>query len=538
MAVYYIYTYKDLNDGTGKIDNSSLIANMNGKIGSILSDSQYVALQMCQHQVEREIKIYNALKVKYELDGNGLISNKEELINDLTNKIYGITEEDNPYEESKKVIALLVKFYDDLLKNNTNVNGKKDFELKELIYNMKNATKSYEEWYKKLNDELKQIANKNEITIKDILKISDFWNQEINTSLNKKSSTNKNPFILFEDSGQINGSLKEEQLKKAIQAYKGKKNDILGGIGEAATLFFTTIGDKKIRKEVGIEFIRHGTSRWSRNFNQRESQGYKIKFNVDEYKEEYKATVEKAIDELKNSGFVGDGFSLKTDNELKADEIFHILIGINENNEFEDIVTFGISNKTSQSEKGAIKVQTSSLKAMLDNIFRVEKTGYEKTNSIRNNIIEIMANEAGMLRWKEGGLTLDKFNQMIRTILNRYAYIWFTGGRAGMAHADFFVLSKTTKGGDKLFFIPMSIILQEISVGNDIPSPLVLSGISGQEYFFTRGNKDGQMEYLNTLSGLAKDKQMMDMANQAIENVSKAGQINVGNYKRLGILEG
>ena len=84
----------------------------------------------------------------------------------------------------------------------------------------------------------------------------------------------------------------------------------------------------------------------------------------------------------------------------------------------------------------------------------------------------------------------------------------------------------------------MSIILQEISVGNDIPSPLVLSGISGQEYFFTRGNKDGQMEYLNTLSGLAKDKQMMDMANQAIENVSKAGQINVGNYKRLGILEG
>jgi len=519
---HYVYTLYDFDDGNNiKLENQNIREFVGEKTREILKNKfeeirengEQVAIKMLKFQMERENQIYNSLGLApIQTDSNGKITNADNLIEQMRNKLYDLDDKQKSVKNSEDCIKLLGDFFIELLTKNTDIKGENIEDYKEAIYNLKNIRDSFKKYYDQLTNNLKEVADRNNIAINDILEVTEYWNTEIKSSL----KSGKNGFTFYEESGEINGNLSLEELKKILTAYKGKQNDIIGGIGEAATIFLT----KEIKEHITDNVIRiidkGTTSRWDE------------KSAI--YKKNYEDTVIEAVQELKNNKYVEEIFDMDTSKNLKADEVFDIILKTNDS-KIEKIISFGISNKTGFSKSGALKIQETSVSSLLTNIFRVENSAYQETYKIRENLLDLMVNEAGEIAWKGTNFTIKSFNDLLRELINRYAYVWFTGGRSGIGHADFFSLYKN----GKLYFIPMSIILQEISV--DLPSTLILRGINANEYIIFEGQlkeldklKRGKSSFGNTVS-----KQLNEMELDSIKGINKSGRVELGNYRRLGL---
>lgn len=522
MATHYIYTLYDFDDnGNLKLENQNIREFvgektkelLKNKITEIKQNGEQVAIKMLQFQLNRENEIYKALGLApIQIGSDGKIANIDFLIEQIRNKLYDIDEKGKSVKNTEQCIKMLGEFFIDLLTKNTEIKGDNISDYIEAINNLKNMRDSFKKYYTKLSNDLKEVADKNIIEVDDILKVTEYWNSEIESSL----KTGKNGFNLYEESGEINGNLSIDELKKILIAYKGKQNDIIGSIGEAATVFLT----KNIKEQIedGIEriVIKGTTSRWDPNSSV--------------FKEDYEKTVGKAVQELRDNNYVEEIFDLDTSKNLKADEVFEVVLKGNDE-KMKKIISFGISNKTGFGKTLSLKIQETSVNSMLSNIFRVENSAYTETQNIRNNLLDLIVNETGEIAWKGSNFTIKSFNDLLREIMNRYSYVWFTGGRSGTGHADFFSLYK----GGKLYFIPMSIILQETSV--DLPNTLVLRGINANEYIIF----EGQLKELDRLKrgkssfGNTKEKQLKEMESESLKGVSKSGRVELGNYRRLGL---
>ena len=517
---HYIYTLYDFQDEDNnvKLENKKIRdfvgQKTREKLGNILDEirknGEQVAIKMLKYQTERENEVYQALGLTpIQTDAQGKIVNSDTLIEQIRNKLYDIDEKQNSIKNAEECIKLLGEFFIELLGNYTDLKGENISDYKEAVNKLRNMRESFKDYYKNLSDEIKDVADRNSISIDEILKVAEYWNTEVESSL--KGSKGK-VFSLYEESGEINGNLTIEELKKVLSAYKGKQNDIIGGIGEAATIFLT----KDVRDYIDDNMIRivtkGTTSRWDSK--------------SDKYKKDYENTVKKAIEELKNNKYVEEIFDLDTSKNLKADEVFDIVLTTNDD-KIEKIISFGISNKTGFSKGTALKIQETSLSSMLTNIFRVESDAYQETYNVRENLLTLMVNEAGEIAWQGIGFKIAYFNDLIRELINRYAYVWFTGGRSGAGHADFFSLYKN----GKIYFIPMSVILQEVSV--DLPNTLILRGITANNYIMPE-------EELRVLDRLKKKNdnittQLNKMEADAIKGINKPGRVDLGNYRRLGL---
>ena len=73
----------------------------------------------------------------------------------------------------------------------------------------------FKEYYNTLTDDLKEVASRNSIAIEDILKVTEYWNTEINSSLKGNSKS----FSFYEENtGEINSNLTIDELKKNISS--------------------------------------------------------------------------------------------------------------------------------------------------------------------------------------------------------------------------------------------------------------------------------------------------------------------------------
>ena len=151
----------------------------------------------------------------------------------------------------------------------------------------------------------------------------------------------------------------------------------------------------------------------------------------------------------------------------------------------------------------------------------------QEYKGVKEKLLDYIVNATGEIAWSGAGFRIKFFNDVLRELINRYAYVWFTGGRAGAGHADFFSLYK----GGKLYFIPMTVILQEVSV--DLPSTLILRGISANEYILP----EEELKVLNRLKikGNNINTQLNKMESDSIKGINKPGRVELGNYRRLGL---
>lgn len=516
---HYIYTLYDFEDGDNiKLENKKIREyvgqktreKFNNTIEEIQKNGEQVAIKMLKFQMDRENQIYEALGLApIQTDGEGKIINADFLIEQMRNKLYDLDDKKKSVKNAEECIKLLGNFFIELLGEYTEIKSNNIEDYKDAVNKLKNMRKSFKEYYITLTNDLKEVANKNSIAIEDILKVTEYWNTEINNSL---KGNNKSFSFYEETSGEINSNLTIEELKKILTAYKGKKNDIIGGIGEAAQIFLTKETKDYIDDNV-IKIINKGTtSRWD--------------VNADRFKKSYEDTVQEAVQELKNNKFVEEVFDLDTSKNLKADEVFEVNLIMNEN-KVENLISFGISNKTGFGKGAALKIQETSLSSMFNNIFRVEESAYKETYEIKEKLLDYIVNATGEIAWSGSGFRIKFFNDVLRELINRYAYVWFTGGRAGAGHADFFSLYKN----GKLYFIPMTVILQEVSV--DLPNTLILRGISANEYILP----EEELKVLNRLKikGSNINMQLNKMESDSMKGINKAGRVELGNYRRLGL---
>lgn len=563
----YIYTLKDLKEA----DQNDLLKNaknLRGEIGiqvknqffnntitEIEVNSLDVANLMIEEQVNRENKVYKALELNklISLQKNGnkyYIENADEIIEQIRNKLYGISNnnnsEKNALENAEKCTKILVDFVAKILDNSDLIkknNVTKD-ELKEAIYEIKNLRESFVKKYGGLEKAIEDLGKENEIKIENILKVLEYFNTEINNNLNDPSKNKKGAFILYEDSGEINAGLSEDKLKQVLSTYNLAQNDYFGGIGEAGSIFLTnTIEEEVIEVKNGIEEVigkrtieKRTTSRWDPVASK-------------QLRAEYEKTVGEAIRELQKTELAGELFTLDTSKSLKADEVFKIILYSNDDKIKEEI-TFGISNKVSGSSKGlkgALKIQDTSLKAILNNLYRVESSGYEKTKKVQENFINLLLNEAGQMAWSPNTIRYKRVEDLLKLIINYYGYVWLTGGRAGVGHADFLTFYK----GEKLYFLPMSIILCDIinyttakssgRINWIITGSFLKEGIISEDDLkdldrAKRGIPVKQEKFMGKNS-----KGIIDSIKDAIFTegkegaVNKSGQLNIGSYRRLNL---
>lgn len=258
--------------------------------------------------------------------------------------------------------------------------------------------------------------------------------------------------------GNINSNGVEEILKKIFDQYKPAAYGFFGDLSEAGTVYC---------KNVGTDIILHrmSTSDW---YTKRDSNSNNLPLEI-QYKNiysKYKKEIEKLRNRLISDNVVTENFSIKSSSFVKADEIFAFQTTINGN---EELFTFGISNKMAASENSSLKIQDTSLSAILSNIYILNSFG--DVEYISKAIQFILVNTSGLLDWDhlygrgkrevdikigDGPTTIEK---ILRQLVSSFAYLWFTGGSVmGSAHADYFLI---TKNG-KTYFIPFSLILEKI----------------------------------------------------------------------------
>lgn len=546
---HYIYTLYDFPD-IEKDNNTTVIKNLRMELGKrtagIINDNYVkeikdkgleVANAMIEYQIKRENRVYSALGIK-GLSKDSTEEDKNRLIVEMREKIYGINnkEKSTGIKNAEECINLIADFLDEFLNEKNELadsNKSSEQDLKEAVYQLVNLKNSFIDKYKGRQTLIEKIGEKNLISAENILDVMSSWNDEISESLKK------NKIILYEDkeNNKINGSLNIEELKKVIKAYKNKRNDIFGSIGEAGSIYLIKSGEEEIikqivngeEKEIGKRTLKaETTSRWDLT-------AYK------KYHDEYEATVEKVLNKLKESEVVDKLFTIDTTKNLKADEVYTITLKFDNEKIKEEIVQFGISNKMSSSGEYSLPIQKTSLIAILDNLPKVESTAYSATKIVRSKLINLLLNAAAEIQWLHSPIVIGKVEDLVKQIVNDYGYIWLTGGLSNdenysTSHADFFSLYK--KG--KLYFVPMSIILMDaVNRTGTKQSPFIFKGsflkkdsIPDEDLVkLDIQKRNGNFNFEPLV------KKILGISGKSTGIITKSNTIEISSYKRLNLGE-
>lgn len=419
---------KDLEKNTLREEDINTINVIGGKI---LDNS-------ITRQRQREDKVYSVLGLNIPL------KIEKEHIEEIKKAIYGINETEDKVEITiDKCMEILVNYFNNLLSKydeNSNLNSQKN--LKNIIEEFEQMKIDGEEYLKQKISSINGLGNS-------------FSATEVFNALAKFSDTvfTKMKITSGEKDQALKGTLDIDRANEILKKYSEMKNDIIGAIGESMGVYYRNLGQGKI-------LAAFSTSGWDT-----EGKGTKRKviargteenlqlLNDEELKQQFHDENNKALKDLmqkvKNAEYESKNFKLKIGGEVKADTVYVIISPEIDRNLF----YFGISNKTSYSESDILKIQTTSLSAIINNLYKIgdlADTG-KVSLALRRILINTVLNQ-----WKT--YSFEDFQDLLNFIVDCYGDIWFTGGLEDKSKADFF--SVYTMG--KLYFIPMSYILTKI----------------------------------------------------------------------------
>lgn len=443
----------------------------------------------------------------------------------IATKIYGVFDinENNEQKIENKLELFLknfTKFINEIF-NESPVKFNKNYSIENAMQDYEKGKKDKKELINMINNFIKVYNNPID-TFLNWYETSELSEGKINKEeiqfleeLFKKSRKNRKQELKV--SGDEDDKLKnmtEESLDEAINllfSASGIISNMIGDIGEQATISFIQNGKKYITEAVGTSILTPETEEVIKkqniiqgNINFYEKEQERINSQL---KESGIKLSSKTKDGLLEFGCTYTGINTGTlSKNLKADEIFTFQFNLDTN----DLRKYGISSKTSWSETAdTIKLYSGSFYSALENMFKSNLTGAGDIGTIVNFLIYSIFNALGSgmygsynennekikkignryifsgiedfyttktiidtktklpKRDKSGGIKIKTgqssfFKEEIRPLYNLiiqdFAYQWFTGGISEQTHADFFSIYENNKH----YFIPMSIILKAI----------------------------------------------------------------------------
>ena len=319
----------------------------------------------------------------------------------------------------------------------------------------------------------------------------------------------------------IKGTIDTDRANEILKKYQDMKNDIIGAIGESMGVYYKNLGRGKI-------LAAFSTSGWDT-----EGKGSKRKviargmeenlqlLNDEELKQQFHDENNKALKDLmqkvKNAEYESKNFKLKIGGEVKADTVY-VIMSPEVNRE---LFYFGVSNKTSYSESDILKIQTTSLSAIVNNLYKVgdlTNTG-ELSLALKTILINTVLDQ-----WES--YSFENFQKLLNFVVDYYGEVWFTGGLEDKSRADFF--SAYTMG--KLYFIPMSYILIKIQE-NILKGENFFGKIAINKYMIQDKDLKEKIELIEKKTSKTKE----DKLEEEELKFSKGFLDTIKNYKGLYI---
>lgn len=439
MLISIYDNVKDLEKKTLREKDIDTINTIGGKI---LNES-------INRQRQREDKLYSVLGLNIPL------KMEKKHIEEIKNAIYGINETEDKVEITiDKCMEILVNYFNNLLSDyEENSNSSLQKNIKKIVEEFEQMKQNGEEY---LNQRFNSINGLN----------NSFSASGVFNALSKFSDTvfTKMKITGGEKDQILKGTIDSNRASEILKKYLDMKNDIIGAIGESMGVYYRNLGKGKI-------LAAFSTSGWDvegkgakRKVIARGSEENLQLLNDEELKQQFHDENNKALKELmqkvKNAEYESKNFKLKIGGEVKADTVYVIMSPeINR-----ELFYFGVSNKTSYSESDILKIQTTSLSAIINNLYKIGNLA--ETGELSLSLKRILINTV-LDQWNS--YSFEDFQDLLNFIVDCYGDVWFTGGLEDKSRADFF--SAYTMG--KLYFIPMSYILDKIQ-----------ENISKGEHFF------------------------------------------------------
>lgn len=463
-------------DNSRDLENKTLLDK---DIKNIHTIGKAILRESINKQRIREDIVYSALGLDIPTEI------RKEDIEKIKNTIYGINENKDKVEITiDKCMEILVNYFNNLLSEYDENN------------NILDPTKNI----KRIVGEFEQIKQDNENFFKQkINSINDlgdsFSASDVLSALSKFSDTVFDKMkITTEEKDQIlKGTIDFDRANEILKKYKDMKNDVIGAIGESMGVYYRNLGQGRI-------LAAFSTSGWDvegkgakRKVIARGSEENLQLLNDEELKQQFHDENNKALKDLmqkvKKAEYESKNFKLKIGGEVKADTVYVVMLPeINR-----ELFYFGISNKTSYSDSNILKIQTTSLSAIVNNLYKVGDLA--DTGNLSLALKRVLINSV-LNKWDL--YSFENFENLLNFIVDYYGEVWFTGGLEDKSRADFF--SAYTTG--KLYFIPMSYILTKIQ-----------ENILKEEHFF---GKIAINKYM------IQDKELKEKIEQIEKKISKS----------------
>ena len=457
-------------------------------------------------QRQREDKVYSVLNLNIPL------KMEKKHIEEIKNAIYNINETENKVELTiDKCMEVLVDYFNKLLSTyDENDNSSANKNIQKIVQEFEEMKLDGEEY---LNQKFNSI-NK----LGDSFSASGVFN-----ALSKFSDTvfTKMKISSGEKDQILKGTIDSDRANEILKKYQDMKNDIIGAIGESMGVYYKNLGRGKI-------LAAFSTSGWDT-----EGKGSKRKviargmeenlqlLNDEELKQQFHDENNKALKDLmqkvKNAEYESKNFKLKIGGEVKADTVY-VIMSPEVNRE---LFYFGVSNKTSYSESDILKIQTTSLSAIVNNLYKVgdlTNTG-ELSLALKTILINTVLDQ-----WES--YSFENFQKLLNFVVDYYGEVWFTGGLEDKSRADFF--SAYTMG--KLYFIPMSYILIKIQE-NILKGENFFGKIAINKYMIQDKDLKEKIELIEKKTSKTKE----DKLEEEELKFSKGFLDTIKNYKGLYI---
>lgn len=520
----FFYVHNNYENAIQSLKN---IDNLN------ITEREKSILENCiRIQKERENKVYQALGIDYSKEG--AIPSQE-----LYEKLYGVKIQDkngNIDNKLDQALRLLNQFFIDMytLDNDRDLleeeTSEKPTDAERIVRRMYTIKERMESWLQKTPLDSSQISSEDLTNI--AVSSMNYWNSELKNSLSKEGIE-----LRVDENGNLTGTYTQDELDKILHKYKGKAKDIFGGLSESGSQYFMSSC---------ANYIIYSTSRWAdeenkqkfkeASFNEffKNPERFSQEYDVNtETMLEYKQEIEDRVKLIKeNHSFGTPFFDIKVSSNPKADEIFAIKV---ENSIKPEFVNFGVSNKMGYTKNKSLKIQTTSLKAILSNAYLNDKSLLNDTDLIVKAITFVLINEAGVLNWSSGKLIQNSnLDSIIAKLVNTFAYIWLTGGDVDKTHADFFLLTKNGVAKNKLlsantYFVSMSSILEKV-LKNYGQSSSIFKKVAYNKAKIEKGTLQEISDLKSKKDLQLLNDKMNEVTSDIITKISKESPINISNY--------
>ena len=444
-------------------------------------------------------------------------------VDDLYISLFGLKNEKKSENELDASLKILWQYFVDVYTYNGQDITDKKFKFQpgaaeKIINSFYNTKRDFSNWL--TTNQIDQTS----INIQNIDKILNSITTHMNSQMKKLLNEKGVNFNLKEENGliKIDGDINSKGtlaiLEQILKQYSSGSNDFFGMISEAGATYCEAVGSK---------WIRMSTSDW---FNKNNNNNLPSEIQYDTMVQKYKSQMEELKNQLIKDNVITENFSIKVSSLLKADEVFGIQTNIFGTSEF---FTFGISNKLGRTDNTDLKIQDTSLSAILSNIYIL--SSYGAVEYISKAIQFILVNESGIGRWKEP-LKLNDGEIFISVLLRRlvaaFSYLWFTGGEImGSAHADFFLV---TKNG-KTFFVPFSSVLEKIQIDMEKEGSFFASISYDKKAFIDPNDMEEIKERKNPSNEnhLYLEEYMRNIFKKSFKNISKSTHIKISDYNNI-----